>query len=109
MLVELHVVDLGIVADLDLVLGPGLTNMYVAISAVGWIIYARIARAEIRGQRRLDYVPGEVLVKFQPGVSLGGQQRALMALRSRPRSGRRPIVRPMTVATSSGSATLKSE
>ncbi len=25
MLVELHVVDLGIVADLDLVLGPGLT------------------------------------------------------------------------------------
>ena len=38
-------------------------------------------------QRRLDYVPGEVLVKFQPGVSLGGQQRALMALRSRPSVG----------------------
>jgi peptide/nickel transport system permease protein len=38
------------------VLGPGLTNMYVAMSAVGWIIYARLARAEVRSQRRLDYV-----------------------------------------------------
>src|SRR5688572_29123584 len=35
-------------------------------------------------QRRLDYLPGEVLVKFKPGVTIGGQQRALMALRSRP-------------------------
>jgi peptide/nickel transport system permease protein len=44
------------------VLGPGLSNMYLAISAVGWIIYARLARAEVRGQRRLDYVAaGRVL------------------------------------------------
>jgi serine protease len=33
---------------------------------------------------KLDYVPGEVLVKFKDGVSTVGQQRALMALRSRP-------------------------
>ena len=32
----------------------------------------------------LDYVPGEVIVKFQEGVTLVGQQRALRALRSRP-------------------------
>ena len=34
--------------------------------------------------RKLGYVPGEVLVKFREGVSVGGQQRALSALRSRP-------------------------
>ena len=32
----------------------------------------------------LDYVPGEVLVKFRDGVTVAGQQRALRALRSRP-------------------------
>jgi peptide/nickel transport system permease protein len=37
------------------VLGPGLRNMYIAISAVGWIIYARLIRAEIQTQKRLDY------------------------------------------------------
>jgi serine protease len=34
--------------------------------------------------RKLDYVPGEVLVKFHDGVSVAAQQRALTALRSRP-------------------------
>src|SRR5262245_23811546 len=34
--------------------------------------------------RRLDYVPGEVLVKFRDGVNAGAQMRALTALRSRP-------------------------
>jgi serine protease len=34
--------------------------------------------------RKLDYVPGEVLVRFRPGVGVSGQQRALAALRSRP-------------------------
>ncbi len=38
------------------VLGPGLTNMYFAISAVGWIVYARLVRAEVLAQKRLDYV-----------------------------------------------------
>src|SRR5215470_19874814 len=32
----------------------------------------------------LDYVPGEVLVKFKAGVTAASQQRALQALRSRP-------------------------
>jgi serine protease len=34
--------------------------------------------------RRLEYVPGEVLVRFHAGVSATGQRRALEALRSRP-------------------------
>jgi serine protease len=34
--------------------------------------------------RRLDYVPNQVVVKFRTGVNRAGQQRALMALRSRP-------------------------
>src|SRR5262245_1344594 len=38
----------------------------------------------LAADRKLDYVPGEVLVKFHDGVSVGAQQRALAALRSRP-------------------------
>src|SRR5215208_2474194 len=34
--------------------------------------------------RGLDYLPGEVIVKFKPGVTQDRQQRALDALRSRP-------------------------
>ena len=34
--------------------------------------------------RRLDYVPGEVLVKFREGVTTAAEERALTALRSRP-------------------------
>lgn len=37
------------------VLGPGLTNMYVAVGAVGWVFYARIIAAEVKVQKRLDY------------------------------------------------------
>ncbi|MGI3901843.1 MAG: ABC transporter permease [Janthinobacterium lividum] len=37
------------------VLGPGLINLYIAVSAVGWVFYARIVAAEVAIQRRLDY------------------------------------------------------
>jgi peptide/nickel transport system permease protein len=37
------------------VLGPGLTNMYIAVSAVGWIFYAKLIRGEIVTQKRRDY------------------------------------------------------
>jgi peptide/nickel transport system permease protein len=36
-------------------LGPGLLNMYIAVSAVAWVFYARLMRAEIIGQKRRDY------------------------------------------------------
>ena len=37
------------------VLGPGLRNMYIAISAVNWIIYARLMRGEVMAQAQRDY------------------------------------------------------
>jgi serine protease len=35
-------------------------------------------------ERGLGYVPGDVLVKFKPGTTIGGAQQALSSLRSRP-------------------------
>jgi peptide/nickel transport system permease protein len=37
-------------------LGPGLTNMYIAVSLVGWIAYARIIRGEVLVAKNLEYV-----------------------------------------------------
>ena len=37
------------------VLGPGLINLYIAVSVVGWGFYARLIAAEMGVQRRLDY------------------------------------------------------
>ena len=48
----------------------------------------RVAALIEVADRNLDYVPGEVLVKFKDGVSSGSRQRALMALRSRPDESR---------------------
>jgi peptide/nickel transport system permease protein len=36
-------------------LGPGLLNMYIAITVVGWVYYARLMRAEIIAQMGNDY------------------------------------------------------
>jgi peptide/nickel transport system permease protein len=38
------------------ILGPGLTNLYIAFGVVGWIPYARIARGETLATRNLEYV-----------------------------------------------------
>src|SRR5437773_7515686 len=38
------------------ILGPGLTNLYIAVGIVGWIPYARIARGETLAKRHLEYV-----------------------------------------------------
>jgi len=37
------------------VLGPGLVNMYLAVTAVNWVYYARLTRAEIMAQKANDY------------------------------------------------------
>lgn len=39
---------------------------------------------ELAAVRGLDYIPGEVIVKFRQGTAVAGQARALDALRSRP-------------------------
>jgi peptide/nickel transport system permease protein len=38
------------------VLGPGLINMYIAITVVGWVFYARLMRSEVMVQRSGEYV-----------------------------------------------------
>jgi peptide/nickel transport system permease protein len=44
------------------VLGPGLINMYIAVALVGWVVYARLMRGEVRVQKAADYVAaGRVL------------------------------------------------
>ena len=48
------------------VLGPGLVNMYIAVSAVNWIIYARLMRAEVMGQARRDYAAAGRVMGFGP-------------------------------------------
>ncbi len=37
------------------VLGPGLGNVYIAVGVVGWVFYARLARAEIMVLRKADF------------------------------------------------------
>jgi len=38
------------------ILGPGLSNLYIAVGLVGWIPYARISRGETLATRNLEYV-----------------------------------------------------
>lgn len=46
---------LVIVIAIVAVLGPGLINMYIAVSAVGWVFYAKLMRADIQVQKQSDY------------------------------------------------------
>jgi peptide/nickel transport system permease protein len=45
-----------LVIALVFVLGPGERSIYIAITAVGWVSYARIIRGEILVAKRQDYV-----------------------------------------------------
>jgi peptide/nickel transport system permease protein len=38
------------------ILGPGLVNMYIAITIVGWVFYARLMRSEVMVQKSGEYV-----------------------------------------------------
>lgn len=38
------------------ILGPGISNLYIAVAVFGWIAYARIVRAETLATRNLEYV-----------------------------------------------------
>jgi peptide/nickel transport system permease protein len=46
---------LVIVIAIVAVLGPGLVNMYIAVSAVGWVFYAQLMRADVQVQKQSDY------------------------------------------------------
>ena len=45
-------------------LGPGLMNMYIAVSVVGWVYYARLVRAETIVQKRSEYVHAARVMGF---------------------------------------------
>src|SRR5687767_9110350 len=45
---------------------------------------AQLAAYQLAAVRNLNYLPGEVLVKFREGVTVSQQSRALSSLRSRP-------------------------
>ena len=38
------------------ILGPGLTNMYIAVTIVGWVAYARLMRSEVMVQKNGEYI-----------------------------------------------------
>jgi peptide/nickel transport system permease protein len=48
------------------VLGPGLVNLYIAVSAVGWIPYARLVRSEMVIQSKRDYAAAARVLGFGP-------------------------------------------
>lgn len=46
------------------VLGPGLINMYIAITLVGWVYYARLMRAEVISQKANDYSSAGIVMGY---------------------------------------------
>jgi len=46
------------------VLGPGLVNLYVAVSIVGWVAYARLIRSEMMVQKKRDYTAAAHVMGF---------------------------------------------
>jgi len=53
------------------VLGPGLVNVYIAVTCVGWVPYAKLMRAEVMVQAQSDYVAaGKVLGYATPRILL---------------------------------------
>lgn len=48
------------------VLGPGLTNMYIAVSAVGWVAYWRLVRGEVLVQKETEYAQAARVLGFSP-------------------------------------------
>jgi len=49
------------------VLGPGTRNIYIAITLVGWVSYARIIRGEVLVQKRQEYVLAARAAGFRDG------------------------------------------
>lgn len=48
------------------ILGPGLTNLYIAVGVVGWIPYMRITRGETLATRHLEYIEAARTVGCSP-------------------------------------------
>jgi peptide/nickel transport system permease protein len=48
------------------VLGPGLNNMYIAVSAVGWVSYWRLTRGEVLSQKKAEYAQAAQVLGYSP-------------------------------------------
>jgi peptide/nickel transport system permease protein len=48
------------------VLGPGLTNFFIAIAAVNWISYARLIRSEVLVVKNAEYVLAARILGYHP-------------------------------------------
>jgi len=51
-------------------LGPGLTNYFIALAIVGWVTYARLVRAEVLVLRESEYVLAAQVLGFSNRVIL---------------------------------------
>ncbi len=51
-------------------LGPGLTNYFIALAIVGWVTYARLVRAEVLVLRESEYVLAAKVLGFSKRVIL---------------------------------------
>jgi peptide/nickel transport system permease protein len=49
------------------VLGPGLVNMYIAVSVVNWVFYAQLMRADIQVQKHSDYAAAARVLGYDEG------------------------------------------
>lgn len=47
-------------------LGPGLVNLYIALTVVSWVLYARIVRGEVLALKRREYVLAACNLGFGP-------------------------------------------
>jgi peptide/nickel transport system permease protein len=56
------VLQIGIVA----MLGPGVKNMYIGLTLVGWTAYTRLIRGEILVVRKLEYMDAARALGFRP-------------------------------------------
>lgn len=54
-------------------LGPGLVNLYIAVSVVGWVPYARLLRSEMMVQASRDYVAAARVMGFSTPRIIFGQ------------------------------------
>ena len=52
------------------IMGPGLDNLIIALSVVGWVGYARLARAQVLSLRQRDHVAAAVALGSREGVIL---------------------------------------
>jgi peptide/nickel transport system permease protein len=61
------------------VMGPGLDNLVIALSLVGWVGYARLARAQTLSLKQREHVTAAVALGSGLGVILGRHLLPLLA------------------------------